>query len=208
MSELGQAWLKFAADAKDDAPLIRRHALDCLLKARQQLRLADGQVHAIDATLKEAEKWHSKDAVYAVWPRLTAASPPYDKAHPPLPTLLGATDRFHKEKNEEDAEFAFHVSAPNAYIVIDLKQAVSISRLRIMNAVGGRLTARARGMQVYLSRSTSSRGEEVWQARDAASEWDIWLPKLYTARYVTIAAGPASQGAFFHLRKVQVMGPE
>ncbi len=192
-------WWQLASNRRADQKALRRHAVDCYLRVLPVLVGAEDK--AARARLTEAEKWHSKDAMY----QLSPSTSTFDQKHPPLPTLLNAVDRFYKEPN--GAEFAFHITDPNAFIVIDLKKETPISRIEILNSTGV-TTARARGIKVFLSSSPDRRGEQVWQAQEGVLEWTINLPRLYSARFVTIALDPQRSGGPLHLRKVKVFGPE
>jgi hypothetical protein len=194
---IADSWWSLAETRRADTKGLRRHAVDCYLRARPtQEGLARKKA---EARLEEFEKWHSRDATYTV----SAVNGDDDRRYPPLPSLLNQTEKFHNV----DSEFAFHINDRDAHIVIDLKKEVAVSRLHIHNrrSAGNR----ARHMGVYLSHSPGSRGEQIWQAPDGAAEWNVPLDRLHVGRYLTIARDPNSgEDAILHLRKVKVFGPE
>jgi hypothetical protein len=214
--KLADRWWDVPGMERDELLARRRHAVDLYLQGMS--RLEGIEAKRVEARLADAEKWHSKDATYLVSP----SSHPYDKAHPPLPSLVSASERMHTDGG---AAFAFHISDPRAYIVIDLKREAAVSRIEIVNSApfvqapgarrgpnrgppGGADPSAARNMVVHLSISPDSRGEQVWRAERAEDQWVVRLPKLHMARYVTIALSPGASGAYLHLRKVKVFGPD
>jgi hypothetical protein len=152
--------------------------------------------------LEEVEEWHSKNATYGV----SVVNGEWDKKCPPLPTLLNNVDKFH---SHDGSEFAFCVTDKHAYIVIDLKNEVAVSRLFIQNRAGP-VAGRAKGMTVHLANSPTGRGQQIWQAPDGANEWNVFLDRVYVGRYLVLARDPnlTGQDAYFHLRKVKVFGPD
>lgn len=193
---LADSWWNLAETRSNDKAALRRHAVDWYLQAisgTTGLNQRKAQTRASDG-----EEWLSKDATYTVF----GATGEYDRRFPPLASLLNNTDKFHKD----GTELAFHLSAVDSYITIDLKREVAITRLQILNRPGG-VAQRAKGMTVYVSNSPLQRGEMVWQALDAQDQWNIVLPELALGRYVTIARDPQrTADTAFHLRKVKVFG--
>ena len=192
---LADGWWDLAEADKQNERAVRRHAVDRYLRALPRLE-GLGKKKA-ETRIAESEQWLSKDAVYSV-----------SKLHPnepPLASLLNATERFYGD--DPKSLYAFQIGQADAYIVIDLKREVPISRIYIQNRP---VHDRTRGSNLYLSTSPDRRGEIVWTAPDNAAEWTIVLPKLQTARYITIARDPNVNGGdgWLHLRKVKVFGPE
>jgi hypothetical protein len=190
---VADTWWSAAEGAKEHQSMLRRPAVDWYLRVLPQLEgLPKKKAESRVAT---GEQWLSKDAVYRV--------SKLDKNALPLASLLDASERFYGTANDQ---YAFQVDGIEGHIVIDLQREAPISRIYIRNRP---VQDRSRGMSIYLSSSPDSRGELVWRAPDDALEWTITLPKLHTARYLTLARDPnRGDDAWFHLRKVKVFGPE
>jgi hypothetical protein len=189
---IADAWWSLAESAKEYSSELRRHAVDGYLRVLPKLEGLPRK--KAESRIESAEKWLSKEATYTV--------SSIDKDWRPLPSLLNATERFHEGGG---TQFAFSIAQPDAYIVIDLKREVPVSRIHIQNRP---VADRTTGSTLYLSKNSDVRGTLVWTAPNNAAEWTIVLPRLQTARYITIARDPNRGDAFLHLRKVKVFGPE
>lgn len=194
MLAVADSWWNLSETNKEYARELQMHAIDRYLRVLPRLEgLAKKKV---ESRLAASEAWLSKDAVY----RVSMLHP----GEPPLASLLNATERFYGEQN---SQYAFQIGQADAFIVIDLRRTAPISRIYIQNRP---VNDRTRGVGVYLSESPDQRGTLVWTAPDNAAEYHIVLPKLSTARYITIARDPNVNGGdgWLHLRKVKVFGPE
>jgi hypothetical protein len=192
-------WWQLADARKADAKALRRHAVERYLQVRPNL---DGLAkRRVESRLSDVEKWHSKEATYAV----SEVGSDFDRQNPPLPTLLNTIDKFHSKG--DGSQFAFVITGQYGHIVIDLKKEVAVSRLEIVNR--GAQNHRASNLRVYLSRVPGTVGEQIWQAGAAQDAWNVYLEHVFVGRYLTIARDfNRPDDAYFHLRKVKVFGPE
>ena len=138
--------------------------------------------------LKSTEQWISKNARYIV------SSVHY--IFKPKPSLLSY------EKSVGD--FAFHTKLDglNPYIIIDLGQVKTVTKIYIENR-GGRADRRAAALTVWLANGTRF-GKPVWRAPETRGEWTISLTPT-KARFIRM--GLTAREAF-HLRHVKIFGSE
>ena len=101
--------------------------------------------------------------------------------------------------------FAFHTTAEsNPWIVIDLQQAYSLTRLEIVNRRDDpNALGRAKTLTVWVSTSADGPWTPLWAARDAQQQWDIELPSPVPARFVKLGL---REQAIFHLFSVKIFG--
>jgi hypothetical protein len=96
------------------------------------------------------------------------------------------------------------VQENNPWIVIDLKQTYSITRLEIVNRRDDQnLLGRAKTLAVWVSNNPAGPWKPVWAAQGAEQQWDVTLPGAVPARYVKMGLRERN---VFHLYSVKLFG--
>ncbi|HTN74501.1 MAG TPA: hypothetical protein VL096_04615 [Pirellulaceae bacterium] len=192
---IADAWWDVAGLAQEHQRMLRRHAVDRYLLALPRL---DGLAKKkAETRLESVEQWLSKEATY----RVTS----FDKAEPPLPSLLTAGDKLY---GQPPKQYAFKADRSDAYIVIDLQRDLPISRIELENRSK---EDRMSGVQILATGTHDQRGEVVWHAPQHFESATIRLPRLMLVRYITIGRDPQAKNdraGDLALRKVKLFGPE
>jgi hypothetical protein len=217
---LADGWWELGEQRAADQRMLRRHAIDLYLQVLPRL---DGLTRKrVEVRLGAAEQWHSKNAVYTVSKVERDA---------PLPSLVADQEKYH---GQPGAEYAFRISDRNAFVIIDLKKEVPISRIYIQGTRGSD-RAPPNPPEVYLSPTAADRGAKVTINSSGGIEWNTHLPAIHHARFITLVKanpppptrfgpggggfgpqggpfggrrGDSSSEPPFQLRKVKIFGPE